>query len=370
VYRRVDDTDRKRVSDSPAEKTLRQPGVFTTGDQFLRKIVTDRLIYDRWLAVVLPGVGLKRIPPRNFTIDSGLDLDEPTRISFTVSGRQFEITDRVEYPFALATGWSEFTAAGVPSLQTLAQILNENRRAVAWRNAQWERSPKLTGYLTRPVGPRWEKNSKTEFLEDWRDYRNGKAAGTPILEDGMEYKQIGSTVSPRDAQDLEGRQLTDIEVCSFYHIAPELIGAREGSFANVAAYRRMLYGPSVGPIIVELENAFNAHIVPALAGGDPSVYADLDRQAAIDGSFMEQASIIQTMVGAPVMTRNEGRAKLDLPRIEGENELITPLNVTAGGQASPTDSGSQNEDPEAPDRAPRPSDEKSAPHWFIGGDPT
>ena len=254
----------------------------------------------------------------------------------------------------------------MPSLVTLAEILNEQRRAVAWRNAQWERSPKLNGYLQRPVGPKWGKPERDEFLQGWRDFRDGKAGGTPLLEDGMEYKTFTSSISPRDAQEIEGRQLTDIEVCSFFHIAPELVGARQGSFSSVAAYRQMLYGATgVGPLITELEQAFNAHIAAAL-DPTPGLYLDLDRGAAIDGSFMEQASIIQTSVGGPIMTRAEGRAKLDLPHIDGTDELITPLNVTEGGQASPTDSGSQNEKPDAPDRPPRPSDGKSG--WWIPGD--
>jgi hypothetical protein len=42
------------------------------------------------------------------------------------------------------------------------------------------------------------------------------------------------------------------------------------------------------------------------------------------------------------MTRAEARARLNLPHLEGTDELIVPLNVLEGGQASPTDSGSQN----------------------------
>lgn len=53
------------------------------------------------------------------------------------------------------------------------------------------------------------------------------------------------------------------------------------------------------------------------------------------------------------MTRNEARQRENLPPIEGGDELITPMNVTAGGQSSPRDTGSQNENPSSdqPDRA-------------------
>ena len=39
------------------------------------------------------------------------------------------------------------------------------------------------------------------------------------------------------------------------------------------------------------------------------------------------------------MTRNETRKIQNLPAVEGGDELITPLNVLIGGQASPQDGG-------------------------------
>jgi hypothetical protein len=39
--------------------------------------------------------------------------------------------------------------------------------------------------------------------------------------------------------------------------------------------------------------------------------------------------------GAPVLLRNEARAKLNLPPVPEGNEIITPLNVTVGGKPSP-----------------------------------
>jgi hypothetical protein len=43
------------------------------------------------------------------------------------------------------------------------------------------------------------------------------------------------------------------------------------------------------------------------------------------------------------MTRNEGRARFNLPALPEGDALVTPLNVLVGGQASPQDSGTQNE---------------------------
>jgi hypothetical protein len=91
----------------------------------------------------------------------------------------------------------------------------------------------------------------------------------------------------------------------------------------------------------------NRNLVQSL-DADPAIYVEQDREAAINGSFLEQAQLLSTLIGGPVMTRAEGRAKLNLPFLEGTDELIVPLNVTEGGQASPHDTGSQNLGPENP----------------------
>jgi HK97 family phage portal protein len=157
----------------------------------------------------------------------------------------------------------------------------------------------------------------------------------------MEYETLEG-IKPIDAKDIEGRQLTDAEVASAFHIPPELVGAREGNFSNIAAFRQMLFGPTLGPLFTEIQQAVNIGLVPSL-DASKDLYVEMDRDSAINGSFLEQAKLLSTLVGGPVMTRAEGRAKLNLPFIDGTDELIVPMNVTEGGQASPQDSGEQNE---------------------------
>ena len=123
-------------------------------------------------------------------------------------------------------------------------------------------------------------------MRGWADFRDGRAAGTPILEDGMQYVPVGSTVSPADSKDIEGRQLTDVEVCSAFHIPPELVGARQGTFSNISAFRSMLFGPTLGPQFTQFEEAFNSEVVPAL-DGSPGIYAELDREAAMRSAGVE-----------------------------------------------------------------------------------
>jgi hypothetical protein len=67
-------------------------------------------------------------------------------------------------------------------------------------------------------------------------------------------------------------------------------------------------------------------------------YLEFNLAEKLRGSFEEQAAQLQASVGGPFMTRNEARALSNLPAIDGADELIVPLNVVEGGQASPQDS--------------------------------
>jgi phage portal protein BeeE len=349
AYRRVSDTDRERLQSSPAETLLNKPSKFVSGYKLWSDVATDKLIYDMFCVVQLRN-DLVRIPPRLIRLKSDFLGHVQEVWLLTPAGE--DNVNLTDLPMALSFGWHPNGGEGIPPLVTLAGILEENRRAVEWRTDQWRNGPKVSGILTRPAeAPKWGDTPRDRFLNSWTKWRDTpQAGGTPLLEDGMDYKPLEG-IKPVDAQDVEGRQLTDAEVASAFHIPPELVGAREGNFSNIAAFRQMLFGPTLGPLFTELQQAVNNNLLPALDSSD-KVYVEMDRDAAINGSFMEQAKLLSTLVGGPVMTRAEGRAKLNLPFIEGTDELITPLNVTEGGQASPQDSGEQNEGDDPPEENP------------------
>lgn len=340
AYQEVQDNDRQRRRNSPAEKIMREPFPLLSGFNFWSTMVTDRLLYDACLAV-LTDDGLIRVPPRRIIIRSD-EFGLPRQILMAAPAGMDDV-DVTNAPKIATWGWHADKAGGVSPMHTLASILEESLRAVEWRSAQWKNSPKLSGLLMRPKEAKeWKPEQRERFLEAWRAWRSQeKAGGTPILEGGMEYQQLDG-LTPKDAQDIEGRQLTDIEVATAFHIPPELIGTREGKFASIEAWRQMLFGPTLGPLAVEMQQAVNAGgVIPSL-DSTSELYLELDRDSVAAGSFFEKARTLQTLTGGPVMTRAEARTMLNLPHLDGTDDLLVPLNVLRGGQASPTDSGDQN----------------------------
>lgn len=342
VHERISDTERRRVSDHPLAAIVSTPRPRIGAYRFWESVIADGLLYDRWAV-------LKRIDP-----------DGAMRLSRIPSWRLRFIEDtfgEVDSAwFWNSDEWVELDletlifdhgyapkSAGMTPVATLSDLLDESAEAVQYRRDVWANGARMPQWVSRPEGVQWDERQRERFVTGMRAYvrDGGRAGGVPIFEDGMELHD-GTRIPSKDMQDLDGRQITAVEVASMWHISPELVGAREGNFSNVDAYRQMLYRDSLGPYIIAWEQAINVGLTPDLAEGRP-MYVEANIEAKLRGSFLEQAKVLQSATGAPWMARNEARALQNRPPIEGADELVTPLNVLIGGQASPRDSGSQNE---------------------------
>lgn len=342
VYERVSDTDRRRVTDHPLAQLLAQPAPHRSPARLWHSTLVDWLIYDRWCQQVLPsadtasGFELRRKPARRFHILAD-DDDEPASL-YLISSRGPAQVVHLPAPYLFDHGYATVGADGTSPMDTLRQILAEQTEAIEWRRSVWRNGARVPAVIERPANaPQWSATAKARFTAAFNAFigRGSSAGGTPILEDGMTLKTV-SAFNPRETQDIEGRQLTDAEVASAYHIAPELVGAREGTFSNIDAFRQMLFTISLGPYVTQWQDVLNSMLVPLLAPGS-NLYVEANLEAKLRGSFTEQAALLQTAVGAPYMLRSEARAVQNLPHVEGTDELVTPLNVTIGGLASPRD---------------------------------
>ncbi|MFD7410628.1 phage portal protein [Kitasatospora purpeofusca] len=359
VYRRVSDTDRQRVTDHPLAQLLAQPSATTTSYRLWHSLIMDLLMSDRWCAQVLPsadtasGWEIRRIPAsRMRLVSDGWDGVEQVVIQGP-DGQQIAAGPR---GYLFDHGYSPAgQASGVSPMITLRAILTEAAEAVEYRRQVWRNGARVPTVIERPAdAPGWSAAAKQRFTEAFNRFvgRGGAGGGTPILEDGMRLVTVNA-FSPRDTLDIEGRQLTDAEVASAFHIAPELVGARQGTYSNVDAYRQMLYAQSLGPTATSIEQVLNLLLLPVVAPGDAGLYIEADIASKLRGSFMEQAAVLQTAVGAPYMLRSEARAVQNLPFVSGTDELVTPLNVLVGGLASPRDTAPKGGPgaPKAPGRS-------------------
>ena len=345
VYVRNAEFDRMRDRDSNAAKLLYRPNADQTSYEFWNAVSTELLLMGVSTVWVLPdpdsesGLQLRLIPKEWITDSERKTNYAPDMIRVTTngSGRVIEIPRTEFIQFRM---YSPGNPGGYQSpIAALRQTLNEQIQADKFRTEIWSSSGRFNAYLTRPANVQpWNDEQRKAFVTAFREGwgKGGSNAGKiPLLEDGMEIKPY--QFNAKEAQYAETKQLSREDVAAAYHVNPSLIWhTTTQTYASAKDNARALYADCLGPTLQMLQQRINSFLLPMI-GADPNLYVEFDLTEKLKGSFEERASILQASVGGPWMTRNEARADNNLPPVDGGDELIVPLNVVEGGQASPQD---------------------------------
>lgn len=351
------DGSRVRDRDGIVPRLLEHVDGVSTMYRLLYGLSSDLDLYDRAFILAVGdstspvGWSLRRIPPTWVSVvqNGPFAVDH-----FEVSTGSGPVSAPPE-SMIFFTGYDPDDPIGsVPAILSLKQVLSEQVQAALYREQVWRKGGRVSAVLQRPFNaPRWSNEAREAFRTDWNAKYTGRgkgAGGTPILEDGMTIQRID--FNAQESQYVENAKLSLQTVASAFHVDPTMIGASDSAtFSNVKAFRKMLYTESLGPTLTRIEQQLNRDLMAML--GVTGEFVEFNIREKLSGDFDEEATILSTSVGGPWMTRNEARQRENLPPIPGGDELITPLNVTEGGQASPQDSGTQNENPssDTPDRA-------------------
>ena len=345
VHERASDDDRPRVLDSPAALLLAHPNPDMTPFEFKRWLYSDLYLYERHLSLVLPskstesGWEMRPIPAPWIAGYKGSDLFAPEAVIIgTGKGPLVEVP---RGRFLLFHGYDPTDPMRQCSrISALKEILHEQVESNKFRRQMWQRGGRFNAYLTRPATvEKWTDEAFNRFKETWKaswaGSEAGEGGGMPILEDGMEIKTV--QFNSRDAQWADSVKLAREDVAGVYHFNPALLWPGSGqTYASARDNARALYNDVLAPTLMQVTDRFTGMLFPMI--GEPAGhYAAYDITIKTEGTFEEKISALQSAVGAPFLSRNEARAKLDLPAVDGADELIVPLNVLEGGLASPHD---------------------------------
>lgn len=345
IFERASDTDRPRVLDSPAALLMADPNPDMTAFEFKRWMYSDLLLYERFLTLLVPsketksGWDMRPVPSAWIQSYKSTSPFAPDSIIVGIPGNE-----AIEIPssmFVLFHGYDPTDPMRQYSrISALKETLHEQVESNSFRRQMWHRGGRFNAYLTRPkdVQP-WSDAAYNRFKETWKNSwagsEGGDAGGTPILEDGMEIKNV--QFNSRDAQWAESVKLSREDCAAVYHVNPAMIWPGTGqTYASAKENARALYNDCLAPTLTQATDRINKMVLSRV--GEPeNHYAAYDITIKTEGSYEEKLKTLSSATGAPFLTRNEARAKLDLPALEGGDDLITPLNVLVGGLASPRD---------------------------------
>ena len=344
VYVRDGEDARKRDRESTAARLLYRPNPDQTCYEFIEGLLIEYFLMGSVFAWLLPDAEAEsgyqlRIVPREWITDTISNTNYAPDVIRIASGSG-SVVEVPREEFVQFRMYNPGNPGGYQSpISALKQTLTEQVNAGRFRTDIWKSSGRFNAYLTRPVNVQpWDDNARQAFLKAFREGwgRDGENRGKiPLLEDGMEIKTY--QFNAKEAQYAETKQLSREDVAAAYHVNPSLIWhTTTQTYASAKDNARALYADCLGPTLQMLQQRINSFLLPML-GADPGTYVEFDLTEKLKGSFEERTSILQSAVGGPWMTRNEARADNNLPPVEGGDELIVPLNVVEGGQASPQD---------------------------------
>lgn len=341
LLERTSDTAKERRFDHPLDRLLRHPHPKMSAPKFLRFLVSDLLVFDNIVAVKtqLPGrrapVALTRIPPQ---IIEPIGGDFLTAEGFRVgpTGKVFS-WDQVVH----VAGYNPKDIRwGLSPIETLRRILAEDLASSEARAQFFDRSARLSGWIGRPVdAPEWSTTARDRFDSSWRDRltADGPEAGsTPVLEEGMVFHQ--ETYDAEALAYIEARKLTGVECSRHYHVHPSLLGFSDTPVDDTA--RRGLIADNLTPLMGYIAAELALQLLPDFETGIDAFdrfELDFDIEGKLRGDFLAEAEATSRATGAPWLLRNEARARRGLKPVDGGDDLVTPLNVTSGGRASPAD---------------------------------
>ena len=333
VYRRLSDTDRVRVHDHPLARLLRQPNAATTRYMWVNEMLQDWCVFGNAYSVKLrrPNrLELYRVAPP--LVAPVGDLVPRAYVWTLPDGHT--LTLPASEVFHLREYNPEDPLLGLSRLETLRKLLAEDAAARTFREWFWANGAKLAGWISRPKdAPRWTEPQRKQFGDEWRGFQGPQNAGkTAVLEDGMTFNPV--TATARDSELTETRKLTREEVAAAYHIPPAMVGITEAQgYGSLREQHKALYQDTLGPLVALLEGEITRQLLPEFSDAD-DVYPQVNIMEKLQGSFEEEQCALAVAVGAAYMTRNEARARLNLPRINDAtfDVPITRLDTAEGQQ--------------------------------------
>lgn len=182
------------------------------------------------------------------------------------------------------------------------------------------------GVLEHP-GRLKTKEQIDNLRKQWDDIHKGldNAHRVAILEEGMQYKQIG--IPPEDAQFLETRAFQRQEMASIFGVPPHKIGDLErATFSNIEHQAQEFYNDTLLYWLSLWEQSIDLQILPEYMQGE--YYSEFLVDAILRGDIESRYRAYATARQWGWMSINDIRRRENMNPIGEEGDVyLTPLNM-------------------------------------------
>jgi HK97 family phage portal protein len=324
AYRRTGDDSRERLrpTDHPLARGIVDPWEGAGQPQLVQHLLGNLLVQGNALAGVDEGA-------RSLSFD---DLDWRTATPIKASARRVSgwtvredgeerelSADRVVH----VAWWSPLGPTGISPLRQLGTTVGIEDAAQRYQRAMFANGARPPSAITASeefLG--LDRDERGELVKGLRAdltslYASPENGGRPaLLPPGLDWKPIGHTAV--EAELIRQREVSRDEINAVFQVPPPMVGdLRRATFSNIVAQREMFYTESLAPPLVLIEQALNAQLVRHLLRED-DVFVEFDFAGVLRGDRLKEVQALREAIDASLMTPNEGRSVLNMPRSDAE----------------------------------------------------
>ena len=150
-----------------------------------------------------------------------------------------------------------------------------------------------------------------------------------VLDGGVKWESFA--FSARDAEFLESRKLSNLDVCRVFGVPPSVAGILDdATYSNIGEESRALVVRCLAPMARRIEQAMNAALLPMSARR--TLFVEHDLAGLLRGDLGARYAAYATGRQAGFLSVNEIRAFENMPTVDGGDRFLEPVNMVEASE--------------------------------------
>ncbi|WP_339862349.1 phage portal protein [Paremcibacter congregatus] len=325
IKRRVNDRERQDASNHYLWKLLRKtPNGWMTGSGFRRLMTLHVLLRGNGYALIVRSRGaiIQLIPMHPDRVEVTQMDDMSLVYKYTRKDGRVILLKQSEVLHLSLMSFDGVT--GITPIQYAREAIGLSLQTEKHGAGVFKNGASVAGVFKHPGGLKDEAIARLkEDLEQYKGSENSHK--TMILEDGMDYAQIAMT--QEDAQFIETRKLSIVDIAMFFGVPPHMLGNTEKSTSWGTGIEQQKEGFVAFTLQDYLTMWQDTIARDLIEDADVDIYAKFKTSSLVQGDFKTRWDGHTKAVQFGIVTVNEVRALEDMNPIEGGDVRYPPPNT-------------------------------------------
>lgn len=300
------------------------PNQRMTRVQFMKVLVTNLLLDGNAYAFIERENGnikaLHYIPSSYVTINPPENLIQPLTYTITGFSKIIEAKDIVHIK-----NFSYDGLIGISTLKHGINVLNLAQNAESSASGFYSNGCNVSGILS--VNAVMSKEAKENLKKSWQQSLNpetGSLGGLVVCEAGVNYTPL--SIDPSDAQLLESREYSVLEICRLFGVPPtKVFDYTKSSYSTLEQANLSFLSECIQPLCAKIEQEFEAKLFPNNC--ECIIDIKFDTKALLLTDKASLANYYTQLYNIGVYSPNEIRRELNLDAIEGGDNHFGQANL-------------------------------------------